>query len=77
MISMMNFTITCDQGGYLLTQVIGDNELKILFCDVSKNFVVDYINNSSSMFKLVKIYCDKINKKSIKSALAADICFAM
>ncbi len=73
-----NFTITCGAEQFSMKQEWGDREnrgasLEIIFTDVNKNFIADYINNTHTYFTKVKFDCDEYNSSSIKALLKEDI----
>lgn len=74
-----SFIITCDAEDFLLKQIWGDREtrisgpLEVIFSGVDKNFIINYINNTSTYFIKIKFDCDEINRNSIMESLKQDI----
>lgn len=74
-----SFIITCDAEAFLLKQIWGDREnriggaLEVIYSNVDKDFMVNYINSTDTYYIKVKFDCDDINSNSIKALLKPGI----
>jgi hypothetical protein len=65
--SIPRFAISCDKSSFMLLHQL--ESLRIIYHEVTDDFIVQYINGDKSMFKMVRFCCDDTNRQNIEDRL--------